>query len=150
MTQYVPGPFRNALTPKIITFDEGGISGHINHRAVSSAVAQYVAETKNAPVAYKVVTIALPRKYTFLFDLPLTTLSFLWRVLAAAFFPTDTVPAGYSTRALIANTWGRYKATRRAFASHGSQYTWDRHLYMVISRYVWFNDLQRMPAMPSK
>ncbi|KAG6009074.1 hypothetical protein E4U43_000056 [Claviceps pusilla] len=128
----------------IITFDEGGVSGHINHRAVSSAVTQYVAENKKAPASYMVVSVALPRKYTFLLDLPLTALSFLWRILAAAFFPSSSADPKYSTRALVANTWQRYTMTRRAFASHGSQYTWDRHLYMIISRYVWFNDLQKI------
>jgi len=34
--------------------------------------------------------------------------------------------------------------TRDAFAQHPSQYTWDRHLYMIVSRYVWFNDLKRI------
>ncbi|QUC17234.1 uncharacterized protein UV8b_01475 [Ustilaginoidea virens] len=128
----------------IITFDEGGVSGHINHRAVSSAVNQYVAENEKAPAAYMVVSVALPRKYTFLLDLPLTAISFLWRIAAAIFFPSGSADAKYSTRALVANTWHRYVMTRKAFASHGSQYTWDRHLYMIISRYVWFNDLQRV------
>ncbi|EFY94990.1 GlcNAc-PI de-N-acetylase [Metarhizium robertsii] len=128
----------------IITFDEGGVSGHINHRAVSSAVNQYVAENEKAPASYMVVSVALPRKYTFLLDLPLTALSFLWRILAAVFFPSSSAEPKYSTRALITNTWHRYRMTRRAFASHGSQYTWDRHLYMIISRYVWFNDLRRI------
>ncbi|KAG5928859.1 hypothetical protein E4U42_007837 [Claviceps africana] len=128
----------------IITFDEGGVSGHINHRAVSSAVRQYVAENKKAPASYMVVSVALPRKYTFLLDLPLTALSFLWRILAAVFFPSSSADAKYGTRALIANTWQRYTMTRRAFASHASQYTWDRHLYMIISRYVWFNDLRKI------
>lgn len=128
----------------IITFDDGGVSGHINHRAVSSAVNQYVAENEKAPASYMVVSVALPRKYTFLLDLPFTALSFLWRILAAVFFPSSSVDPKYSSRALVSNTWHRYTMTRRAFASHGSQYTWDRHLYMIISRYVWFNDLQRI------
>jgi N-acetylglucosaminylphosphatidylinositol deacetylase len=93
-----------------------------------------------------VVSVALPRKYTFLLDLPLTALSFMWRILAAIFFPSSTADPESSTRALISNTWHRYQLTRQAFASHGSQYTWDRHLYMVISRYVWFNDLRRIPG----
>ncbi|OAA34143.1 N-acetylglucosaminyl phosphatidylinositol deacetylase [Metarhizium rileyi] len=128
----------------IITFDEGGVSGHINHRAVSSAVTQYVAENEKAPASFMLVSVALPRKYTFLLDLPLTALSFLWRILAAIFFPSSSAEPRYSTRALISNTWHRYRMTRRAFASHDSQYTWDRHLYMIISRYVWFNDLRRI------
>jgi N-acetylglucosaminylphosphatidylinositol deacetylase len=52
------------------------------------------------------------------------------------------------TLALVANTWSRYLATRHAFAQHPSQYTWDRHLYMIMSRYVWFNDLKRVGEEP--
>ncbi|EHK46626.1 uncharacterized protein TrAtP1_005402 [Trichoderma atroviride] len=130
----------------IITFDEGGVSGHINHRAVSAAVSEYVAGDEKAPPAYKLVTTAVLRKYTFLFDLPLTALSFSWRIIAAVFYPTEKASSELSSEALIANTWHRYQRTRNAFASHDSQYSWDRHLYMILSRYVWFNDLKRIPA----
>ncbi|KAL7895904.1 putative N-acetylglucosaminyl phosphatidylinositol de-N-acetylase [Trichoderma sp. SZMC 28014] len=130
----------------IITFDEGGVSGHINHRAVSAAVSEYVMGDEKAPPAYKLVTTAVLRKYTFLFDLPLTALSFSWRIIAAVFYPSEKASSELSSEALIANTWHRYQRTRNAFASHDSQYSWDRHLYMILSRYVWFNDLKRIPA----
>ncbi|KAL7935779.1 N-acetylglucosaminyl-phosphatidylinositol de-N-acetylase, a glycan bosynthesis protein [Trichoderma chlorosporum] len=130
----------------IITFDEGGVSGHINHRAVSAAVSEYVLGDKNAPPAYKLVTTAVLRKYTFLFDLPLTALSFTWRIIAAVFYPSAKASPETSSKALLANSWHRYVMTRGAFASHESQYTWDRHLYMILSRYVWFNDLKKIPT----
>ncbi|PTB38114.1 uncharacterized protein TrAFT101_011780 [Trichoderma asperellum] len=130
----------------IITFDEGGVSGHINHRAVSAAVSEYVVGDEKAPPAYKLVTTAVLRKYTFLFDLPLTALSFSWRIITAVFYPSEKASPEVSSKALIANTWHRYQRTRNAFASHDSQYSWDRHLYMILSRYVWFNDLKRIPA----
>lgn len=112
-----------------------------------------------------VVTTPLWRKYTFLGDLPLTSLRFTSRILAALFFPARAADAaaaqdatggatssssssssnGWAARrALVANTWHRYQKTREAFSSHSSQYTWDRHLYMIVSRYVWFNDLQKV------
>ncbi|PNP48995.1 hypothetical protein THARTR1_10246 [Trichoderma harzianum] len=130
----------------IITFDEGGVSGHINHRAVSAAVSEYVLGDKDAPPAYKLVTTAVVRKYTFLFDLPLTALSFTWRIISALFYPSTKASPEVSSKALLANSWHRYVMTRGAFASHESQYTWDRHLYMILSRYVWFNDLKRIPS----
>lgn len=144
------------------------MSGHINHRAVSAAVryaqpvvagirlflsradlalpSEYVVNDGKAPPAYKLVTTGVLRKYTVLLDLPLTALSFTWRIVAAACFPSATADPKYSTKALVANTWHRYQRTRDAFASHDSQYSWDRHLYMVLSRYVWFNDLKRIPG----
>lgn len=131
----------------IITFDEGGVSGHINHRAVSAAVTHYVATNPQAPVAYTLTTTSLIRKYTFLGDLPLTVLPFLWRIIEALSYPVTTADPKEGGIALIANTWHRYLATRRAFAQHGSQYSWDRYLYMIMSRYVWFNDLKRLPRL---
>lgn len=131
----------------IITFDEGGVSGHINHRAVSAAVSNYAATNPKAPVAYTLTTTALWRKYTVLGDLPLTALPFGWRILQALALPESTAEAAAGVgggRALVANTWRRYLMTRDAFAQHGSQYSWDRHLYMLASRYVWFNDLKRV------
>ncbi|KAL0932544.1 glycan biosynthesis protein [Colletotrichum truncatum] len=130
----------------IITFDEYGISGHINHRAVSAAVSEYVKSDSSAPVAYKLVTTTLLRKYTFLFDLPFTALAFAWRIAAAVILPSSKINEGYSRKALVVSTWQQYFKTRNAFASHNSQYSWDRHLYMILSRYVWFNDIKRMPS----
>ncbi|CAK7210959.1 hypothetical protein SCUCBS95973_000968 [Sporothrix curviconia] len=154
----------------ILTFDEGGVSGHINHRAVSAAIRELISSlpaSPKAPVAYMVVTTPLWRKYTFLGDLPLTALRFTLRILAALFFPspatTETVAraetaatvtgsnynsVAATSRALVANTWHRYQKTREAFRNHNSQYTWDRHLYMIVSRYVWFNDLQKIEPKP--
>lgn len=106
---------------------------------------EYVVGDEKAPPAYKLVTTAVLRKYTFLFDLPLTALSFSWRIVAAVFYPSEKASSELSSEALIANTWHRYQRTRNAFASHDSQYSWDRHLYMILSRYVWFNDLKRIP-----
>lgn len=95
-----------------------------------------------------VVTTPLWRKYTFLGDLPLTALRFTWRILAALFYParegSTSTSAIATSRALVASTWHRYQKTREAFRNHNSQYTWDRHLYMIISRYVWFNDLKKV------
>ncbi|KAK4160646.1 putative deacetylase LmbE-like domain-containing protein [Cladorrhinum sp. PSN259] len=129
----------------IITFDEGGVSGHINHRAVSAAVRHYAATNPEAPVAFSLTTTSLIRKYTFLGDLPLTSLRFTWRIIEALSFHASKADPKTSDRALAANSWHRYLLTRSAMASHRSQYTWDRNLYMVLSRYVWFNDLKRLP-----
>jgi N-acetylglucosaminylphosphatidylinositol deacetylase len=83
-------------------------------------------------------------------DLPLTALPFTWRIIEALAFPATTADPKDGVRALVANTWQRYLTTRDAFAKHPSQYTWDRHLYMVVSRYVWFNDLKRIPRVEAQ
>lgn len=74
-------------------------------------------------------------------------LPFLWRIIEALSYPAATADPREGGTALVANTWHRYLSTRRAFAQHGSQYSWDRYLYMAMSRYVWFNDLKRLPRM---
>lgn len=125
----------------IITFDSGGVSGHINHRAVSSAMIHYAATNKASPEVYTLTSTNLLRKYTFLGDLPLTSLPFSWGIINAIFVPSH---AEKGDRALLASSWSRYRKTRVAFARHNSQYSWDRHLYMILSRYVWFNDLTRI------
>jgi len=134
----------------IVTFDEGGVSGHLNHRAVSAAVSRYAATDPGAPVAFMLTTTSLLRKYTLLGDLPLTALPFAWRIISALSYPATTANPKDGARALVANTWDRYLRTRHAFAQHPSQYTWDRHLYMIVSRYVWFNDLKRVERVAQK
>ena len=95
-------------------------------------------------MAYMLKTTWLFRKYTFLGDLPLTALPFTWRMLEAVFFPAATADASYGNKAIAVNSWHRYLLTRQAFRSHNSQYSWDRHLYLILSRYAWFNDLVRV------
>ncbi|KAL2156633.1 hypothetical protein VTH82DRAFT_1378 [Thermothelomyces myriococcoides] len=134
----------------ILTFDEGGVSGHMNHRAVSAAVSHYAATNPDAPSTFILTTTSPLRKYTLLGDLPLTALPFAWRIISALSYPSTTTDPRDGGRALVANTWARYLKTRDAFAQHSSQYTWDRHLYMILSRYVWFNDLRRVERVVDK
>jgi N-acetylglucosaminylphosphatidylinositol deacetylase len=80
--------------------------------------------------------------------LSLTALPFIGRIISALSYPATTVDREDGTFVLVANTWHRYLAPRHAFSQHTSQYTWDRHLYLVMSRYVWFNDLKRVGRQP--
>lgn len=111
---------------------------------------EYAASNPAAPVTFTLTTTTLLRKYTFLGDLPLTVLPFVSRIIGALSFPTSVADPNDGDRALVANTWRRYLLTRDAFAQHASQYTWDRHLYMIVSRYVWFNDLKRVERATEK
>ncbi len=110
----------------------------------------YAATDPAAPPTYMLKTTWLLRKYTVLGDLPLTALPFTWRMLEAVFYPAAaTTDVGYGDKAIAANSWSRYVKTRQAFRHHNSQYSWDRHLYLILSRYVWFNDLVRVARRPS-
>ncbi|EEA19304.1 hypothetical protein TMatcc_009439 [Talaromyces marneffei ATCC 18224] len=145
----------------IITFDHYGVSGHVNHRSVSKGVKKFCDEHDHMPPIYTNQSKFLLRKYSSLFDLIPTSLPFSWRILEALIAP---VPMGYETqvsttekpvpppqggdiygdKALIVTDWGQYMQGRRAFKQHASQYSWDRVLYLIVSRYMWFNDLRRL------
>ncbi|KAI8904962.1 putative glycan biosynthesis protein [Powellomyces hirtus] len=121
----------------IITFDSGGISGHINHKSVFLGL-QHLVRTHptTTPPTYASTTVSLPRKYSSLLDLTFTALPFLPRLLLTGSENTD--------RALFVADWSMYKAARRAFGRHASQLSWDRYFYMVLSRYMMMNDLERV------
>jgi N-acetylglucosaminylphosphatidylinositol deacetylase len=120
----------------IITFDSGGVSGHINHRAVSSGVRQLITLTRSSSLtAYENVSVNLIRKYSGLLDLPYTFFSCIPRLL---FGWRD------GRYGLLVSNPGMYLAGRRAFASHTSQYSWDRHIYLLISRYMYYNEISRV------
>lgn len=131
----------------IVTFDHGGISGHINHRAVSAAVRKFAETDPKAPPTYLVTTTMLLRKYTILADLPLTSLRFTFRILVAL-SPFSFVSAqqaeAYADRGLFVSNLFQYKRGVWAFYAHESQRVWDRYIYLVISRYMWFNDVVRV------
>ncbi|GFF34159.1 N-acetylglucosaminyl-phosphatidylinositol de-N-acetylase [Aspergillus udagawae] len=138
----------------IITFDNGGVSGHINHRAVSAGVRKYITSTPQAPPAYTLQSTFLLRKYSSLIDLIPTAIPFSWRILKAILTsPVASAVDGvhdlspldaYNGKALLVSSWRTYLVSRAAFSQHASQYSWDRSFYLVISRYMWFNNLNKM------
>ncbi|KAF3392861.1 N-acetylglucosaminyl-phosphatidylinositol de-N-acetylase [Penicillium rolfsii] len=139
----------------IMTFDEGGISGHINHRAVSAGIRNYVNSKEHAPPAFTLQSTWLIRKYSSLLDLIPSTIPFLWTMLknpvTPATIPANAESAGSSLAlntgresVILVSSWKTYLESRTAFGQHESQYSWDRMLYLIISRYMWFNTLERI------
>ncbi|CAI7637637.1 unnamed protein product [Penicillium crustosum] len=136
----------------IISFDQGGISGHVNHRAVSAGIRTYIATSEDVPPAYMLQSISLPRKYSSLIDLIPSTIPFLWKIIEALLIPaTNPEDVGRSLvretrkeRILLVSSWQTYLESRAAFSQHESQYSWDRVLYLVLSRYMWLNTLERI------
>ncbi|RAL14188.1 PIG-L family deacetylase [Aspergillus homomorphus CBS 101889] len=133
----------------LYTFDDGGVSGHINHRAVSAGVRKYVQSSPQAPPAYSLQSTFLLRKYSSLVDLLRTALPFSGRILRALMITPPNDPSlvhldRYQDSALLVSSWETYRVARSAFSQHESQYSWDRVLYLVMSRYMWFNNLVRV------
>ncbi|KAK7078314.1 hypothetical protein SK128_010442 [Halocaridina rubra] len=109
----------------VITFDSGGISGHINHSALYSAI-QYLVEEEFLPEdceAFSLDSVNIFRKYLSVLDVPLS-----YAVSSCAFTVDFT----------------QYSAIQRAMKAHASQYVWFRKLYMIFSRYVLINTLTRL------
>jgi N-acetylglucosaminylphosphatidylinositol deacetylase len=150
----------------IITFDDYGVSGHINHRAVSAGVRyiippltqtkvdvirHYVLSTKSDLPAYQLSSVFILRKYTALLDLPLVLFFSIPRLLATMFGGD-----GYGSWGLMVASPSMYFTARSAFHKHTSQVVWDRYLtqkicwsndrwiYMVLSRYMYVNELRRI------
>ena len=105
---------------------------------------KYAATDDLAPATYVVSSVGLLRKYTLLGDLPLTALPFTWRILGALLSRGNEQDESFDDKALLASSWMSYLKTRQAFRSHDSQYSWDRNLYMILARQVWFNDIRRV------
>ena len=107
----------------IITFDDGGVSGHINHRAVAAGVRHHVLTTQPLLPAYQVTTVFVARKYTILLDLPFTLLFSLPRLVWTSLFGDEVGSWG-----LMVASPSMYFTARRTFEKHASQVVWDRYV----------------------
>ena len=131
----------------LVSFDNGGISGHLNHRAVGSAVRLYTRNQTNTMIksSYELKSVSLLRKYSSILDFYWIFISTLPRLLHAFFVvldPFNLFPSIDQSYVLLISTPNDYMASRTAFASHQSQYGWDRHLYLLASRYMFVNELK--------
>lgn len=166
---------RHLLTShQIVTFDEGGVSGHANHRALAAAMTKAVNIDLEFPKVFILrTTRSVISKYSALGFYPYVRLSHRWRLnhplpelrwdpdvhpIAKQkhdFLPNDPefTPAQlrngyvhpYSTHAsLLINSPWQYLKARGAFKQHKSQVLWFRRLYMFASRYMWYNELEKI------
>lgn len=131
----------------LVTFDHYGISGHINHRALSAAVHSITRNNTfpNIQRSYELHSVSLLRKYWGLIDFYLIFVSYLPRLLRSILFhfdPFNLISPIDASRLLLINTPHDYFVSRTAFASHATQYSWDRHLYLIASRYMYVNELK--------
>ncbi|CAM9180910.1 unnamed protein product [Choristocarpus tenellus] len=126
----------------LLTFDNGGVSGHQDHIAVYSGVVQFL---KEGAVAFAgegsgvgsekgttgisvlvLVTTNLLRKYCGLLDLPWSWMSTQASHQGEFFGNFD-----------VGTVWG-------AMAAHRSQFVWYRRLFIVFSRYAYVNTFVRL------
>ncbi|KAL2086994.1 hypothetical protein ACEWY4_018053 [Coilia grayii] len=114
----------------VLTFDEGGVSGHANHKALYKALS-HLAGTGQIPHGCHILalnTISIFRKYISIMELPISRL-----------IPSDLCCAIGSKG---------YNQAKRAMFSHRSQLMWFRHLYICFSRYMYVNTYKSI--LPAK
>lgn len=111
----------------LITFDEHGISSHVNHKALNKAIPIIKENNKNL-IVYTLKTCFVLRKYFFLFDL-LPTLLFDLKLTL-----------NESRKSLFyLNTPRDYLINIGAMCEHKTQLMWFRYLYILSSRYMFIN-----------
>lgn len=169
------------MIDSVVTFDHYGVSGHINHRAVSASVTELVlglnkkssetrqdlAGSKKSPTLYVIKSVWVLRKYAGLYDLPISLINFLPSIIFGASqqdnSPLSSIDYDATTeestkrselartsamnrfeRGLLINGLSGYRSARKAFWSHRTQMVWDRHLYMILSQFMYFNNIERI------
>ncbi|KAG8228867.1 hypothetical protein J437_LFUL007603 [Ladona fulva] len=109
----------------IITFDKFGVSRHANHSSIFYATA-YLCMEKKLPEnskAYALDSINILRKYSSLFDVPISyLLSSYWYII----------------------TLKQARIIQKAMKAHKTQYAWFRKLFIIFSRYVVINTLKEI------
>ncbi|KNC80763.1 hypothetical protein SARC_06890 [Sphaeroforma arctica JP610] len=112
----------------VITFDSGGVSEHPNHVSCYDGV-RHLADTGKLDTnikAYSLQSISLWRKYSGCLDVIVSSTS--GHSFLAVGSPSDVWTA------------------QTAMNEHTSQLVWFRKLYIVFSRYMYFNTLDRINA----
>ncbi|XP_067144284.1 N-acetylglucosaminyl-phosphatidylinositol de-N-acetylase [Centruroides vittatus] len=109
----------------VFTFDEKGISGHLNHKSLYNGL-NYLLEEGLIPRGCKIYlleTVNIFRKYSIIFDL---IISLIW-----------------SNRAFISSLQ-EVRLAQNAMSCHVSQLLWFRKLYMIFSRYIFINTYKKL------
>lgn len=95
---------------------------------------QYVKTSGNGTISlYKLPSVSLVRKYIGLGDLPLA-------ILSSRMVKTSTP----ETSLLFVSSPGQYLITHKAMRQHSSQLVWFRWLYVIFSRYMMINELEKV------
>jgi N-acetylglucosaminylphosphatidylinositol deacetylase len=131
------------INVKIITFDEGGISGHVNHIDTVLGVAELLrSSTTSLRVGNNALSFEgwqLETEYNLIAKyLPL--LAWSWLLLSLfGWKPATTLQESDSFR-----QYALYEPSLnwRAMATHHSQFVWYRRLFVVFSCYTYVNKLR--------
>ena len=128
----------------IYTFDEGGVSGHINHVDTYLGVQYYLQQLgrqeKKTTRAFQLTTVSGPiQKYLPLRHWIMLLLTLLGLMVRTAPTPSSTYCCTLYT------PWVNWKC----MAGHTSQFVWYRRLFVAFSCYTYENRWQPIPTTTS-
>lgn len=108
---------KNYLIDIIFTFDEYGVSGHVNHSSVHHGIQQFLASRDCPPgiQCYQLESVCRLRKY----------LSFVELGLSFIISPV-----------IFVSGWSELVKAQAAMYAHRSQLVWFRVLYVIFSLYM--------------
>ncbi|WOL05384.1 hypothetical protein Cni_G14112 [Canna indica] len=111
----------------LITFDDFGVSGHPNHRAVHRGIRRLLSDNKEKDIdAWELVSQSILRKYIGPLD--------VWLSVISSSFYTQ----GHVYCLLNNHPFKSY----HAMAEHESQWVWFRKLFVLFSSYTYMNTLK--------
>ncbi|KZP25025.1 LmbE-like protein [Athelia psychrophila] len=141
---------QNAITT-ILTFDQGGISGHPNHASIQQGIIRLIHSPERSgfsptPTPRLFTLISLPAFGKYQGPLaPLLAkydlaLQHLWHTTYTFFLglPKDSTEAPHMP--VFVSSIRDYRVALRAMYEHWSQLVWFRWLYVGASRYMWVNE----------
>jgi N-acetylglucosaminylphosphatidylinositol deacetylase len=108
----------------VLTFDHGGVSGHVNHRSLYHGAKEWT--KKGGKRLWSLETLGLVRKYGFTMD--------------AFVAPAPTT----SGMRFVSGIEGVRKAQRAMTDAHKSQMRWFRWGWIGLSRYMVVNDVKEV------
>lgn len=131
-----------ALIDVVVTFDQGGVSGHPNHISLFQGASAFLKSLMQrhtgweCPVKlYTLTSVNVLRKYSSILDSMSTVVTCIWRTKEKGNFPTPLI--------VVSGPRGIWKAQRAMTTAHKSQMKWFRYGWIGISRYMIVNDLKR-------
>ena len=111
---------------KILSFDDYGVSGHTNHRAIYGALKKGVLNGSVQQPVFALKSVSVPEKYSFLLGSMLMTI--------LDYFKTSDKHFSF------VSDFKAYRKGRAAMYLHESQMVWFRHLYLLTSCYMIRNE----------
>ncbi|KAK3301667.1 putative deacetylase LmbE-like domain-containing protein [Chaetomium strumarium] len=128
----------------LITFDDGGVSGHPNHISLYHGAKAFMSALMAGksgwacPVdLYTLKSVSITRKYTGFLDIVATLFSWAWQ----ADKKDKKHPGGLVFLNGLAGHGGIFTAWKAMVSAHKSQMVWFRYGWISLSRYMYINDL---------